>query len=324
MRWSSRTTSTRSRSSPASASTCRSRIRCAATWPRACSPSRASSSAQFAKVTYGNTSGGGLVALSFDMADVTVADETQAKDWIAQHPGQARILKTTRPVPGGMNMVVRQRLLRGRVRPPRRVGQLARRRDSRASAASASPSADAARQFTYVASLGITTPEAHQRRHPGQRRAGADLARQNVTDRRHAHAEGIRQRAHPRRGARALRREEPEGDRLRRQEGRLQRAEDDPEGQAAWCSCATARSAGSRTRRRGRPSPRATPRSTGSAAACPSGARSTCRSKAAPEPRWPSCRRRAIAARQDRRRALTRTTLSPSRGIGRAGPARRA
>ena len=63
---------------------------------------------QFSKVTYGNTSGGGLVALSFDMADVTVADEAQAKEWIAQHPGQARILKTTRPVPGGMNMVVRK------------------------------------------------------------------------------------------------------------------------------------------------------------------------------------------------------------------------
>ena len=41
-------------------------------------------------------------------ADVTVADETQAKEWITQHPGQARILKTTRPVPGGMNMVVRK------------------------------------------------------------------------------------------------------------------------------------------------------------------------------------------------------------------------
>src|SRR5450432_2445882 len=63
---------------------------------------------QFAKVTYGNTSGGGLVALSFDIADVTVADETQAKDWIAAYPGQGRILKTTRPVPGGMSMVVRK------------------------------------------------------------------------------------------------------------------------------------------------------------------------------------------------------------------------
>ena len=52
--------------------------------------------AQFSKVTYGNTSGGGLVALSFDVADVTVADEAQAKAWIASNPGQARILKTTR------------------------------------------------------------------------------------------------------------------------------------------------------------------------------------------------------------------------------------
>jgi hypothetical protein len=56
---------------------------------------------QFSKVTYGNTSGGGLVALSFDMADVTVADETQAKEWLAAHPGQARILARTRPFPAG-------------------------------------------------------------------------------------------------------------------------------------------------------------------------------------------------------------------------------
>jgi len=45
--------------------------------------------AQFSKVTYGNTSGGGLVALGYDMADVTIADEGQAKEWIAAHPGQA-------------------------------------------------------------------------------------------------------------------------------------------------------------------------------------------------------------------------------------------
>ena len=62
---------------------------------------------QFSKVTYGNTSGGGLVALAFDIAQVTVADETQAKEWLTAHPGQGRILKTTRPVPRGMNMVVR-------------------------------------------------------------------------------------------------------------------------------------------------------------------------------------------------------------------------
>jgi len=113
---------------------------------------------QFSKVTYGNTSGGGLVALSFDMADVTVADEVQAREWLASHPGQARILKTTRPVPGGMNMVVRKdfcaaecgRLAEWVNSPDGTIPGVGRFRLA---------SADAARQFTYVASLGITTPE---------------------------------------------------------------------------------------------------------------------------------------------------------------------
>jgi len=113
---------------------------------------------QFSKVTYGNTSGGGLVALSFDMADVTVADEAQAKEWIAAHPGQGRILKTTRPVPGGMNMVVRKdfcaqectRLADWVNSPDGAIAGVGRFRLA---------SADASRQFTYVASLGIATPE---------------------------------------------------------------------------------------------------------------------------------------------------------------------
>ena len=136
--------------------------------------------AQFSKVTYGNTSGGGLVALSFDMADVTVADEAQAKEWIAQHPGQARILKTTRPVPGGMNMVVRKDFCAvecGRLgewvnSPDGAIPGIGRFRMA---------SADAGRQFTYVASLGIATPEAIN----GVTRVGAEqvaeLAKQNVT-----------------------------------------------------------------------------------------------------------------------------------------------
>ena len=113
---------------------------------------------QFSKVTYGNTSGGGLVALAFDMADVTVADETQAKEWIAAHPGQGRILRTTRPVPGGMNMVVRKDFC---------AQECARLTEWVNSSDGAIPgvgrfriaSADAARQFTYVASLGIATPD---------------------------------------------------------------------------------------------------------------------------------------------------------------------
>jgi rhodanese-related sulfurtransferase len=135
--------------------------------------------AQFAKVTYGNTSGGGLVALSFDIADVTVADEAQARAWIKAHPGQARILKTTRPVPGGMAMVVRKDFC---------ASECGRLTEWVNSADGAIPgigrfriaSADASKAFTYVASLGITTPDAV----PGVTRVGAEevaeLAKQNV------------------------------------------------------------------------------------------------------------------------------------------------
>ncbi len=135
---------------------------------------------QFSRVTYGNTSGGGLVALSFDMADVTVADETQAKDWITQHPGLARILKTTRPVPGGMNMVVRKDFCAvecGRLgewvnSPDGAIPGVGRFRMA---------SADAGRQFTYVASLGIATPETMAGVTRVTAEQVADLAKQGVT-----------------------------------------------------------------------------------------------------------------------------------------------
>jgi len=134
---------------------------------------------QFSKITYGNTSGGGLVALSFDMADVTVADETQAKEWIASHPGQARILKTTRPVPGGMNMVVRKdfcatecgRLAEWVNSPDGAIPGVGRFRMA---------NADAGRQFTYVASLGIATPESVNGITRVTAEQVAELAKQNV------------------------------------------------------------------------------------------------------------------------------------------------
>jgi rhodanese-related sulfurtransferase len=135
---------------------------------------------QFSKVTYGNTSGGGLVALSFDMADVTVADETQAKEWINQHPGQARILKTTRPVPGGMNMVVRKDFCAVECA---RLGEWVNSPDGAIPGVGRfrMASADSARQFTYVASLGIATPEALNGVTRVSAEQVADLAKQGVT-----------------------------------------------------------------------------------------------------------------------------------------------
>jgi rhodanese-related sulfurtransferase len=113
---------------------------------------------QLSKVTYGNTSGGGLVALSFDMADVTIADEAQAKAWIAAHPGQAHILKATRPVPGGMSMVVRRDFC---ATDCARLGDWVNSPDGSIPGVGRFrlASADASKQFTYVASLGIATPE---------------------------------------------------------------------------------------------------------------------------------------------------------------------
>ncbi len=136
--------------------------------------------AQFSKVTYGNTSGGGLVALSFDMADVTVADETQAKEWITQHPGQARILKTTRPVPGGMNMVVRKDFCATECS---RLGEWVNSPDGAIPGVGRfrMASADAGRQFSYVASLGIATPEALDRVTRVSAEQVADLGKQGVT-----------------------------------------------------------------------------------------------------------------------------------------------
>jgi len=136
--------------------------------------------AQFSKVTYGNTTGGGLVALSFDMADVTVADENQAREWLTAHPNQAHILKSTRPVPGGMSMVVRRdfcatdcaRLSDWVNSPDGQIPGVGRFHIA---------TADASKQFTYIASLGIATPDGVK----GATRVGADevaeLMKQGVT-----------------------------------------------------------------------------------------------------------------------------------------------
>lgn len=113
---------------------------------------------QFAKVTYGNTSGAGLFALMFKMTDATIASESEAKAWIELHPGLARILKTTRPVPSGLNVVVRKDFCAtecGRIAdwinsPDSEVIGPGRLRLA---------GADGAKLFTYVASLGITTPD---------------------------------------------------------------------------------------------------------------------------------------------------------------------
>ena len=135
---------------------------------------------QFSKLTYGNTSGGGLMAMSLDMTDATIADEAQAREWISANPGKARILKATRPVPGGMSLVVRKDFC---ATDCARVIEWVNSSDGSIGGAGRFKVAppDAAAKFSYVASLGIATPEEIK----GAKRVGADevaeLARRNVT-----------------------------------------------------------------------------------------------------------------------------------------------
>lgn len=113
---------------------------------------------QFSQVTYGNTSGGGLVALLFHMTDATVADEAQALAWLETHPNAGRILKLTRPVPGGMSMVVRKDFCAIECG---RLTEWVNSADGQIYGVGRFHvvSADASKTFTYVASLGITTPD---------------------------------------------------------------------------------------------------------------------------------------------------------------------
>ncbi|HEU4622259.1 MAG TPA: PhnD/SsuA/transferrin family substrate-binding protein [Burkholderiaceae bacterium] len=62
----------------------------------------------FADVTYGRTGGAGLIAISSNLADATVVEENEAKQWIANNPGYAVVLKTTRSIPGGLGFAVRR------------------------------------------------------------------------------------------------------------------------------------------------------------------------------------------------------------------------
>ena len=52
----------------------------------------------------------GLTALTLGAADATVVREADWVQWSAEHPGAARVLATSQPVPGGFTVVVRKDL----------------------------------------------------------------------------------------------------------------------------------------------------------------------------------------------------------------------
>jgi rhodanese-related sulfurtransferase len=135
---------------------------------------------QLGKVTYGNTSAGGLLALLLGMADATIADEAQAREWVKQNPGKGSILKLTRPVPGGSNLLVRRDLCA--VDCPKLTAWINSPEGSIPGTGRFQVAGAKARDsFTYVAALGITTPDSVT----GAETVGADqvvqLARSGAT-----------------------------------------------------------------------------------------------------------------------------------------------
>lgn len=52
----------------------------------------------------------GLTALTLGTADATVVREDDWAQWSAEHPGTARVLATSQPVPGGFSVVVKKEL----------------------------------------------------------------------------------------------------------------------------------------------------------------------------------------------------------------------
>lgn len=64
----------------------------------------------FKDVMYRKTSGAGLFALSATIVDATVARRSEVDEWAKQNPGKGAVLLTSKPVPGGLSVAVRQAL----------------------------------------------------------------------------------------------------------------------------------------------------------------------------------------------------------------------
>jgi rhodanese-related sulfurtransferase len=106
-------------------------------------------------VTYGQTSGAGLLTLAGGGADATVALESEWVEWSKSQKTPGQVLATSQPMPGGLGVVVKKSLpanvkaavVQWVTSPDFVIPGVARLR----------PTSDAA-PYEYVASLGIFTP----------------------------------------------------------------------------------------------------------------------------------------------------------------------
>lgn len=107
-------------------------------------------------VHYGRYPQAGLTAVSLTVADTTVILRTEWEAWAKEHPGQARVLAVSSPVPGGLSVVVKKSL------PADVRGKLAKWFTGSSAAAGMKPvdvNYELA-QYKAVAELGLFTPTA--------------------------------------------------------------------------------------------------------------------------------------------------------------------
>jgi rhodanese-related sulfurtransferase len=64
----------------------------------------------FQQVMYRRTSGAGLFAIDTGMVDATVAKRVDVESWVKANNSKATVLLSSRPVPGGMSVVVKKSL----------------------------------------------------------------------------------------------------------------------------------------------------------------------------------------------------------------------
>lgn len=108
-------------------------------------------------VQYGKTSGAGLLALSSNLADVTIASKDEVDAWLKSNGQTAAILKSTQSLPSGLAVLVKKSM--GDAERKKLVRWLASNDADQAGLGKlqASSGSDES-QYQYIASLGILTP----------------------------------------------------------------------------------------------------------------------------------------------------------------------
>ena len=109
------------------------------------------------QVTYGQTSGAGLISVAGGGADATVALESEWKQWSQSHPKSGVVLATSRDMPSGVTVVVKKDTPEA-VR--RAVMQWLASPDNLVPNAGRVVPASNAAPYEYVAGLGLFTPAA--------------------------------------------------------------------------------------------------------------------------------------------------------------------